>query len=106
MRMLVLAPYQVLVQEGKKKSEEAETDLHSAGMSDTMSGRLKLPLRKTKGKEKVISLPLMGGKGLHLKTWRWKHPREGRYPYHMVRVPKPMSSQGTSLGTSPLPNRK
>ena len=49
MRMLVPAPYQVPAQEGKKKSEEAESSLHSAGMSDTMSGETEAPSSTDEG---------------------------------------------------------
>ena len=49
MRMLVPALYQVPAQEDKKKSEEAESGLHSAGMPDTMSGETEAPSSKDEG---------------------------------------------------------
>ena len=49
MRMLAPAPYQVLAQEGKKRSKEAESGLRSAGMSDTMSGETEAPSLKDEG---------------------------------------------------------
>ena len=48
-RMLVPAPYQVPAQEDKKKSEEAESGLHSAGMPNTMSGETKASSSKDEG---------------------------------------------------------
>ena len=47
--MLVPAPYQVPAQEGKNKSEVAESDLHSTGMSNTMSGETEAPSPKDDG---------------------------------------------------------
>ena len=47
--MLVPAPYQVPAQEDKEKSEEAESGLPSAGMSDTMSGETEAPSPKDEG---------------------------------------------------------
>ena len=47
--MLVPAPYQVPAQQGKKKREEAESGLHSAGMSNTMSGETAAPSPKDEG---------------------------------------------------------
>ena len=49
MRMLVPAPYQVPAPEDKKRSEEAESGLHSAGMPDTMSGETEAPSSKYAG---------------------------------------------------------
>ena len=48
-RMMVQAPYQVPAQEDKKKSEEAESGLHSTGMPDTMSGETEAPSSKDEG---------------------------------------------------------
>ena len=48
-RMLVPTLYQVLAQEDKKKSKEAESGLHSTGMPDTMSGETEAPSSKDKG---------------------------------------------------------
>ena len=48
-RMLVPAPYQVPAQEDKKKSEEAESGLHSTGIPDTMSGETEAPSSKDEG---------------------------------------------------------
>ena len=49
MRMLVPAPYQVPAQEGKKRSEEAESGLRSGGMLDTVSGETEAPSPKDEG---------------------------------------------------------
>ena len=48
-RMLVPTPYQVPVPEDKKKSEEAESGLHSIGMPGTMSGETKAPSSTDEG---------------------------------------------------------
>ena len=50
--MLVPAPYHVPALEDKKKSEEAESGLHSAGMSDTMSGETEALSPKDEGEGK------------------------------------------------------
>ena len=47
--MLVSVPYQVPAPENKKKSEEAESGLHSVGMPDTMPGGAEAPTLKDEG---------------------------------------------------------
>ena len=47
--MLVPAPYQVPAQEDKKKSEGAESGLHSTGMPDIISEETKAPSSKDEG---------------------------------------------------------
>ena len=47
--MLVLAPYQVPAPEDQKKSEEAESGLHSTGMPDNMSRETEAPSSTDEG---------------------------------------------------------
>ena len=93
MRMLTLAPYQMPAREDKKKSKRAEGGLRSKGVLDTMSGKTEAlsPEDEDKGEEEERDIPpLTGRKEPPLKTWRWRHPREGKYPCQMVRVRRTM----------------
>ena len=61
-RILVPAPYQAPVEEDKEESGEPKVASIPEVNHTLCLGRLRLPLPKTKEKEKLTSLPPMGKK--------------------------------------------
>ena len=77
---LAPAPYQVHVKEDKAESGRTKGGLHSEGISDTVSGEIKIPSSKDKSEgEANIPFP-HGKKRATSEGWEEKAPKRGKMP--------------------------
>ena len=78
--MLAPAPYQVRVKEDKEGSGKTKGGLHSEGMSDTVSGEIKVPPPEDKSEGEANIPSPHGKKRAASEGWEEKAPKRGKMP--------------------------
>ena len=79
-RMLALAPYQVSLRQGKERSGEAQSGLHTTGASRTIFGEIRTPVSEDEqGGESTIPSP-HGKKRTTLEDLEAKVSKRGKKP--------------------------
>ena len=76
--MLAPAPYQMPVKEGK--AERTKDGLHPEGISDIVSGGIKIPSSEDKNEGEVNVSSPHGKKRAASEDWEEKAPKRGKMP--------------------------
>ena len=79
-RMLAPTPYQMTVKEDKAESGRTKGGLHPEGISDTMSGEIKIPSSEDKSEGEVDVASPHGKKRAASKDWEERAPKRGKVP--------------------------
>ena len=78
--MLAPAPYQMPVRESKAESGRTKDGLHPEGISDIMSGGIKIPSFQDKNEGAVNVSSPHGKRRATSKNWEEKAPKRGKMP--------------------------
>ena len=79
-RMLVLAPYQVLVEEENEESGEAKGGFHLGGKPHTVSGEARAPSFEDKREGEADIPSSYGKKRAASESWEVRDPKRGKTP--------------------------
>ena len=78
--MLAPAPYQIPVNVSKAESGRTKDGLHPEGISDIVSGGIKIPSSEDKNEGEVNVSSPHGKKRAASKDWEEKAPKRGKMP--------------------------
>ena len=78
--MLAPAPYQTPVEEDKAESGRTKSGLHLEGISDIVSGGIKIPSSEDKSEGEVDVSSPHGKKRAASEDWEEKAPKRGKVP--------------------------
>ena len=78
--MLAPAPYQMPVKEDKAESGRTKGGLHPEGISDTVSGEIKIPSPEDKSEGEANIPSPHGKKRAASEDWEKKAPKRGKVP--------------------------
>ena len=78
--MLAPAPYQMHVEEDKAESGRTKSGHHLEGISDIVSGGIKIPSSEDKSEEEVDVSSPHGKKRVASEDWEERAPKRGKVP--------------------------